>query len=392
MRIESVMFEATRRLLARNDVTTARSLLRAVPGPRKSGGLWPTASLADLAILIARNPDEMLSLGAGSRLSRASVAVLNIMPLARLEPLIAHPDLASEDRAELARVVWVRAWLLGRRDVFERATAAVRRLVPEVAADLDAVEGAWSDVEREHAVLRLLLKYPRFSPFMKGFAVGTRSLAEIDRYDHNDNNWWCSVREMDLRQRVALVFYDGTLGIPEYWTYDDWRLGYRNPAFFDRAFSLPDRDFHFVRSGLGRLSDSALRLISERREKFLRQSPLLRLADWEELRALGASPNGPKYLTLAAIRWAESTTWLDRLLGRDRDLPWVLHRAVVATRYGCTRDGGHAAYSRRAYMLLHERYSGSEWARKTRYWFDRPQPAADPNWLSPSPWLSPAWN
>jgi len=42
---------------------------------------------------------------------------------------------------------------------------------------------------------------------------------------------------------------------------------------------------------------------------------------------------------------------------------------VGATRYGCT-DAQTGAVSRRAFTLLHSRYPGSEWAKKTPFWFN----------------------
>lgn len=77
---------------------------------------------------------------------------------------------------------------------------------------------------------------------------------------------------------------------------------------------------------------------------------------------------GPQYLSTAVI-------------GREFAQPFIrspeerneraadLYRAVRTTRYGCRRDGSHAAYSRRAFLVLHRRYGDTPWARSTPYWF-----------------------
>jgi hypothetical protein len=44
--------------------------------------------------------------------------------------------------------------------------------------------------------------------------------------------------------------------------------------------------------------------------------------------------------------------------------------AVLTTRWGCQRDGGHGAYSRAAFELLHRRFPNTDAARRTRYWYD----------------------
>ena len=44
--------------------------------------------------------------------------------------------------------------------------------------------------------------------------------------------------------------------------------------------------------------------------------------------------------------------------------------AVRSTRYGCQMNGGHGAYSKAAWDLLHRKFPDSPAARRTRWWFD----------------------
>jgi ketosteroid isomerase-like protein len=53
---------------------------------------------------------------------------------------------------------------------------------------------------------------------------------------------------------------------------------------------------------------------------------------------------------------------------KDPDLPWLLHVVVQSTRGGCLDDDAKSL-SKRAFNLLHKRYGGTEWAKKTPYFY-----------------------
>ncbi|MGO4476149.1 hypothetical protein AB4Z32_07820 [Massilia sp. 2TAF26] len=59
--------------------------------------------------------------------------------------------------------------------------------------------------------------------------------------------------------------------------------------------------------------------------------------------------------------------WLDSH-PKDPELPWLLHVVVMSTRGGCL-DPGASQLSRKAFNLLQKRYPGTEWARKTPYYY-----------------------
>jgi hypothetical protein len=82
-------------------------------------------------------------------------------------------------------------------------------------------------------------------------------------------------------------------------------------------------------------------------------------AERARLTKLGTAPN---YLASEAVRLAT-------LRPDDPKSPEALHLAVRTTRYGCT-DARTGAASKRAFELLHKRYAGSEWARRTPYWYE----------------------
>jgi hypothetical protein len=79
---------------------------------------------------------------------------------------------------------------------------------------------------------------------------------------------------------------------------------------------------------------------------------------------------------LAALGRLKTATGVvgDHVLARarthpdDPELPWLLHVVVQSTRGGCL-DKDSRTLSRTAWQLLHRRFPGSEWARKTPYYF-----------------------
>ena len=103
---------------------------------------------------------------------------------------------------------------------------------------------------------------------------------------------------------------------------------------------------------------------------FARLRPLLRQswlwksrAPVAEERRLAGMDCAPKLLAERAVRWASAPGAAD---GQDD----ALALAVRATRYGCQRQGGHGAYSKAAFQLLHKRFPQSDAAKRTPYWFD----------------------
>lgn len=73
---------------------------------------------------------------------------------------------------------------------------------------------------------------------------------------------------------------------------------------------------------------------------------------------VGTAPN---YLCQQAVAWAQADPG-------DPRVPEALHRAVKATRYGCT-DEETGRWSKETFQTLHRQYPDSPWTAKTPYWF-----------------------
>lgn len=93
---------------------------------------------------------------------------------------------------------------------------------------------------------------------------------------------------------------------------------------------------------------------------FLPETDLLQATqEHEALRRIGSAPS---FFCREALEFA-------RRFPRDEAAPELLHLAVTAGRVGC-RDDDTARLSSEAFRLLHTRWRGSDWAKKTPYWYE----------------------
>ena len=84
----------------------------------------------------------------------------------------------------------------------------------------------------------------------------------------------------------------------------------------------------------------------------------------KELEQIAQVESAPRLLSRKVLQWASQDDV------SPQGLDEALHRAVVTTRYGCQRQGGHGEYSKASYRVLHKRFPESPWAQKTPFWFD----------------------
>ncbi|HEX7109770.1 MAG TPA: hypothetical protein VF224_11085, partial [Aestuariivirga sp.] len=103
--------------------------------------------------------------------------------------------------------------------------------------------------------------------------------------------------------------------------------------------------------------------LDAKREALLKQHPMVNAVNWKEIRALASMPGAPRLLAQSAIRWGKASKG-------DDGAPEALALAVRTTRYGCSWHGGHRAYSKPAQQLLQSKFSDTNWAKQTPYWFD----------------------
>lgn len=298
-----------------------------------------------LLALAARNQQQYLA--AISNLDEIDILtpLMQTMSVADMQNLSANEALPPKLRAGLARTLVTRQFLLNGAVSLE-TESLLARTNPVIGRHWDRLR-LHGPKRKDRRLLFNLLATPRMTMDVtlgyvneRGNRADSRSSeheeAAADSLDiefHSSNNWWCALN-------VDRVYRD--VG-----DYLDWMLlsGEHNAIFRELGAKL---DYDRILAG---------NVIFQRR-------------DDEEIKRLADTKSAPRILAEAFIEWAEASTWYTRLLGWDDGLDFALHQAVVTTRYGCQRQGGHGAYSRRAFELLHRRFPESRWAAATPYWFD----------------------
>ena len=312
----------------------ARRLRDALQLDRPEGWLRYTSSAGALMVL-AEDEDHLLRVLATAPFYPREY--LNHLPTAELWRLAAKSDLSRGQRALFVRAAWSRDYALG-RIISREHDKLLRALAPEIT-------DTWRtppdhDVKPDDiSIVRDVLKSPGLNTVIEDFSrmpddkdsEATSTLTGLDHYNHNDNNWWCA---FDIpRHRAAL---DETLA-QNFRLYDD----------------KPELTHQHVRAMLARA---------------LRDSYLFRRINPAELAKLSKVECAPQVLSEGIVAWVRNSGGS----GTDQASAQAdaLADAVLSTRWGCNRDGSHAAYSREAFELLHSRFPNSPEARQTPYWFN----------------------
>ena len=249
-----------------------------------------------------------------------SVGIFNQrLPLSMLVQAADETTLPASLRDQLAARTWLRAAILD-------DTAAARQLEPHVLAKFPQVRSyieqydrADSAQARRFALVFMVMRFPGMQPFVNAMGMG-EVISKGTSNAISSGSWWC---------------YD-VGGNPEHPVY-------QNVMFSPAGSGAPSK------------SEVALPpapswLTSAERERGERE--------WRKLSAIGGAP---MYFAPVVLDWAKTHP-------DDPRVPEALHYFVRATRYGCA-DKSIGRYSREAFDRLHRKYPGSEWTKKTPYWY-----------------------
>lgn len=263
--------------------------------------------------------------------------MVNLLPMHVLYKFATNPEVDENYRPLLARVLLTRAILLGvgNSDV-DRYAALAAKLNPSMREKI-LRSVSLHDADK---YISFLLEMPRFRPvpfleYARNLEKNEGDAIAIDKYNHNDNNWWCRFDREQLENRIFHV------------------------ALINLAPSKVLRDKEIIDPYF------------ESQRVMLTNHPYRALIDYNEIEALEKVPSGPQYLSEKVNARERATFW--RFLQSEEvrnERAADLHRAVRSTRYGCNRDGSHGVYSRESFSLLHRFYKDTSWAKATPYWFE----------------------
>jgi hypothetical protein len=297
---------------------------RPEPGfPAETMNLFAAARFryaADFAELLANAPRTIVTpdpeaAGQPGFDDDAGVVFSERMPLARLIDAAQSPIFSDRLKLRIAAAAFTRAMMLGRTADAARVSPIVEQLAPAMRADVHRYMAAETPADRQVAMMLLLLRTP-------GLTVNVRGLDD-----------WASYR----LKEPSREFDDGL--------HRNWWCDAAGPAASD---SQVVNDFW---------EDAAFPPFVTAAE---------RAALKQELDAINTMEPMANFLANEAVKWA-------RARPSDPDAAEALALAVRAARWGCGDDRTTRA-GRTAFETLHKLFPKSEWARKTRYWYEHTGP------------------
>jgi hypothetical protein len=208
-------------------------------------------------------------------------------------------------------------------------------LNPKLKETAEKVATDYPKAGPERRRLLTMLRSPRYGILVASpdswdaIEMDRADFNDIDSYDANDKNWWCPF-EPDRQLGGLRTQFDAAVGLA--WFDDYW--GRRLGAVVDSA----EQDG-----------------VKAAREAVLRQHPMIKAVDWQELADLATADSGPRKLSAAAIAWGKASP-----ATTARRKPW---RWQCARRYGAAGMAGMAATAE-AQQLLQRRFDGVWAARR----------------------------
>lgn len=286
--------------------------------------------------------------------------MLNELPASVLYELATSPQVGEMQQPFLARSALTRAILLGYdNDLLDKYAVLAAKLNPSIREALLASMARHDKDEYINFLLRMPrfrpVPYVEYAPTVPTYDRQEKDLRAIDTFNHNDNNWWCRFDQQYLEGRVFKAAR--ILPVGNYF----FRSEESTSAFENEQGNNSPED----------QINSEFSPYLEYQKELLAQHPYKTLIDTKEISEIEKIPSAPQYLSEAVIAREKM---IDRESEQTEEVrnqhAANLHHAVRTTRYGCQRNGSHAAYSKDAFDFLHNQYGGTIWAKATPYWFD----------------------
>lgn len=261
--------------------------------------------------------------------------ILNIMSLDVLSQVATYDFLHDNQYKAVLRMVWTRAILLERYDIADNLTNTLQNKIPELKEELARYKKAETSIDKHHAALLIIMKYPGLSPVFTTDRQKSTPFMEINDCHHNQHNWWCG---FDTATAEYLA---------------------RNMLTSETAKNIN------------------VKIASERKESFLQKNALLKNVQHDELLKLEKIGSAPSYFARETSAWMKSSPAWVRLLPASAGkwllavrLPEAIHYTIRTTRYGCSqeiKDAKKNIYPLFRFLKRYYRYS--YWAKVTPYWY-----------------------
>lgn len=300
-------------------------------------------NLAQLAMWAAEDRDQWEK-ALAHHTQKTGLAIMNFLPAKDLRAMAKNESLFTpEERALFVRSAWTRTYARGA--VPEKSlTEELYALNPQVKAVADEVAADYPKMKDANRRLLTILRAPRMGVLMNAPGVwepitmtGGDDITTLDSFDHNDKNWWCPF-ESDRQLAGLRNDFDTLTGVQR----ASWSAERLEPVLD---------------------ADTAARLATKR-DGVLKAHPMIKSVSWSEIKALSVMPSAPRLFAREATKWGKSASKDDTAAAE------ALAMAIRTTRYGCNWHGGHGAYSKAAYEVLHKKFGTTSWATQTPFWFD----------------------
>jgi hypothetical protein len=254
------------------------------------------------------DPDSILRLVDEPLLDRDSTVVINgWLPLSVLMQMARSSILPREQRKWVALDAWVRAILLGDQHSARELAPLISDLIPELKPSLDAWLAAKTGDQRHFEAALMMLRNPGTRPYVDDGLGRLTPLAQMDRLR---DNWWGALSTVPPQPPVSPVALPAAKPPePKY------------PMFLSEAErKAADREW----------------------------------VVWSQI-------DGAEFLCTEALNYARANH-------DDERVPEALYRCISAVHLSAASDRCDAL-AEAAFHLLHNRYPGSTWAAKNRFWY-----------------------
>ena len=342
--------DALQYLMTEGRIDEARRLRDETPAaPQTSQDIAAYPDVSLLAILAEDRAHLVAALK--SDVGGLTRPILNNLSVKALENLAEDQDAPPALRGKVARVAWARRYAQG-LPVDARQDQIMRELNPAMVKAWTSRPGRTVQ-PNDRSVLLDVLRSPALNIIMVDADRDADAVdgdqdhpgqSRIDVMNHDDDNWWCGWEPERHSTAMEVLIRNSFFAPPD--------------QYIASEFGYP--------IGLEKVDSEVAYALRGKLQPVLAASWAFQNQDAAELKALAGVPSAPRLLSQRVLDWVAHPG----LFGSRDGQAEALALAVRTTRYGCYSDGPHSAYSKAAWTELHRRFPDTDWAKRTKYWFN----------------------